>query len=47
MVFKIIFLSAVGEGGKKFLALSPISLTIFYRRRQQCLKFFNAVADSA
>jgi hypothetical protein len=45
MVFKIIFLSAVGDGGKN--ELSPILLKIFYRRRQQRLKFFYAVADSA
>jgi hypothetical protein len=47
MVFKIIFLSAVGNGGKNFQALSLISLKIFYRRRRQHFKFFAAVADSA
>jgi len=47
MVLKIIFLSDVGDGGKNFYALSPISLKIFYCRRRQRLKFFNAVADRA
>jgi hypothetical protein len=32
---------------KKFLALSPISLKFFYRRRQQHLKMFCDVCDSA
>jgi hypothetical protein len=35
MVFKIIFVSAVGDSAEKFEALSPIS------------RFFTAVADSA
>jgi hypothetical protein len=47
VVFKIIFLSAVGDGSKNFYALSPILLKIFYRHRRQRLKFFTAVADSA
>jgi hypothetical protein len=32
------FLSAVGDGDKKFYSLSAISLKIFYRRRRQRLK---------
>jgi hypothetical protein len=47
MVLQIIFLSAVGDGGKKFYAISATALKIFYRRRRQRLKFFCVVADSA
>jgi hypothetical protein len=44
--FKNYFLGAVGNGGKKLLALSPTALNIFYSLRQQRLKFFNSITDS-
>jgi hypothetical protein len=34
MVLKIIFLNAVGDGGKKFEAISPTALKNFWRHRR-------------
>jgi hypothetical protein len=45
--FTYILLSAVGDGGNKFSAISPTALKIFYRRRRQRLKIFTVVTDSA
>jgi hypothetical protein len=47
LVFQNIFLSAVGDGGKKFSAISPTALKIFYCRRRQRLDLFSDVGDSA